>query len=157
AFVYDPTPPFEPNPSQPGQYQPAPIDVGTTDKPAFLVLFCTGASNAPAGTVKVVLGGMEIPVTPLVAPRFTGLDQINLQIPVALKGRGIVDLSIVANGVSSNTVNVNMAGTAGSGLSISGFSVTDGAIAGQTITISGVGFSTTPNQNIVRFGAAQGQ
>src|SRR5262249_4045045 len=138
-------------------YQPAPIDVGTVDRPAFLILYCTGASNAPAGTVKAVLGGMEIPVTPLAAPGFTGLDQINIPIPVALKGRGIVDLSVVANGVSSNTASVNMAGAAGSGLSISGFSVTTGAIAGQTITISGAGFSNTPNQNIVRFGAAQGQ
>jgi uncharacterized protein (TIGR03437 family) len=156
-FVYDPKPPFEPNPSQPGQYQPAPVDVGTTNQPAFLILYCTGLANAPAGSVKAVIGGMEKPVTPFAAPGFTGLDQINLQIPVELKGRGIVELTIVANGVSSNPVSVNMAGAAGSGLSITGFSVTTGAIAGQTVIINGAGFSTTPSQNIVRFGAAQGQ
>ena len=157
VFVYDPVAPVEPDPLHPGQFLPAPIDVGTPQLPAFLILFCTGAVNAPAGSVKAVIGGMELPVTPLVAPGFVGLDQINLQIPVELKGRGIVDLSIVANGVSSNTVTVNMAGNANSGLNIANFSVIDGAIAGQTITINGAGFSTTPNQNLVRFGAAQGQ
>src|SRR5262249_21049598 len=89
-FVYDPTQPFQPDPLHPGQFLPAPIDVGSVNLPAFLILFCTGVVNAPAGTVKVVIGGMDVPVTPLVAPGFTGLDQINLQIPLSLKGRGIV-------------------------------------------------------------------
>src|SRR5215475_9241733 len=157
VFVYDPTPPFEPDPLHPGQFLPSPIDVGTTQLPAFLILYCTGAINAPAGSVKAVIGGVEVPVTPLVAPGFIGLDQINMQIPVELKGRGIVDLSIVANGVSSNTVSVNMAGTPASGLNIANFSVTDGAVAGQTVAINGSGFSTTASQNLVRFGGAQGQ
>ncbi len=156
-FVFDPTLPVEPDPVNPGQFLPAPIDVGTPELPAFLILFCTGSVNAPAGSVKAVIGGIEVPVTPLLAPGFFGLDQINLQIPFELKGRGIVDLSIVANGVSSNSVLVNMAGVPGSGLSISNFSVTTGAIAGQTVIINGAGFSSTPSQNMVRFGAAQGQ
>src|SRR5262245_3863244 len=158
VFVVDPTAPIEPDPVNPGQFLPAPIDVGTPQLPAFLILFCTGAVNAPAGSVKAVIGGMEVTPTFVgMAPEFFGLDQINVPIPVELKGRGIVDLSIVTNGVSSNTVIVNMAGTAAPGLSIANFSVIDGAIAGQTITINGAGFSTTPNQNLVRFGAAQGQ
>ena len=156
-FVFDQTPPFEPDPLHPGQFLPAPIDVGTAERPAFLILFCTGAVNAPAGSARAVIGGVEAPVTPVAAPGFTGLDQINLQIPVELKGRGIVDLSIVSNGVSSNTVSVNMAGAPGAGLNISSFSVTDGAVAGQTVTVNGAGFSTNMSQNIVRFGAAQGQ
>src|SRR5262245_41734342 len=156
-FVFDPTAPVEPDPLNPGQFLPAPIDVGTAQLPAFLILFCTGAVNAPAGSVKAVIGGMEVPVNPVPAPGFVGLDQINMPIPVELKGRGIVDLSIVANGVSSNPVTVNMAGVPGSGLNIVNFSVTDGAVAGQTVTISGAGFMTNPNQNLVRFGAAQGQ
>ncbi|MGE0128320.1 MAG: IPT/TIG domain-containing protein [Blastocatellales bacterium] len=155
-FVYDPNPPFEPDPLHPGQFLPAPIDVGATGQPAFLILFCTGSLNASAGSVKAVIGGVEVPVTPVAAPGFTGLDQINVQIPVSLKGSGIVDLSIVAGGVSSNTVSVNLAGTPAAGLNISGFSVTNGAIAGQTVTITGSGFSTTANQNVIRFGAAQG-
>src|SRR5262249_8175661 len=78
-------------------------------------------------------------------------------IPITLKNQGIVDLNIVANGVSSNTVSVNISGSPSAGLNISNITSSDGALAGQTITINGAGFSTTPSQNLVRFGAAQGQ
>jgi uncharacterized protein (TIGR03437 family) len=154
-FVFDPAPPFEPDPLQPGQFVPSPIDVGTSDRPAFLILFGTGLRNATAGSVKAILGGEEVNVTPVAAPGFTGLDQINVQIPVSLKGRGVVDLSLVAGGISSNPVRVNLAGDPSGALAITGFSVTDGAIAGQTVTMQGSGFSPVANQNIVRFGAAQ--
>jgi uncharacterized protein (TIGR03437 family) len=154
-FVFDPNPPFEPDPLHPGQVVPAPIDVGTTDRPAFLILFGTGLRNAPAGSVRAVIGGVDAQVTPVAAPGFTGLDQINVPIPVSLKGSGIVDVTLVVNGVSSNTAKVNLAGTPNGAMSITGFSVTDPALAGQTVTIQGNGFVTTPEQNTVRFGAAQ--
>jgi uncharacterized protein (TIGR03437 family) len=154
-FVFDPAPPFEPHPTQPGQFLPSPIDVGASDRPAFLILFGTGLRNTTAGSVKAVIGGEEVNVTPVAAPGFTGLDQINAQIPVSLKGRGTVDLSLVASGISSNPVSVNLAGDSAGALAITGFSVTDGAIAGQTVTMQGSGFSTVASQNIVRFGAAQ--
>ncbi|MFN0110975.1 MAG: IPT/TIG domain-containing protein [Blastocatellia bacterium] len=154
-FVFDPTPPFEFDPVTPGRLIPSPIDVGTADRPAFLILYATGLRNAAVGSVKAVIGGLEIPITPVEAPGFTGLDQINLQIPLSLKGRGLVDLAIVAAGVSSNTVTVNLAGTPSAILSITGFSVTEPAVAGQTISIAGNGFSTNVNDNVVRFGSAQ--
>ncbi len=154
-FVFDPNPPFEPDPVRPNQFLPAPIDVGTDARPAFLILFGTGIRNAPAGSVRVIIGGVEVPVTPVAAPGFTGLDQINLQLPVSLRGRGTVDLSVVASGVSSNPVRVNIAGNPTAGLTIAGFSVTDGAVAGQTVTINGSGFSANAAQNTVYFGAAQ--
>ncbi|MGH9833375.1 MAG: IPT/TIG domain-containing protein [Blastocatellia bacterium] len=154
-FVFDPAPPFEPHPTQPGQFLPSPIDVGTSDRPAFLILFGTGLRNAPAGSVKAIIGGVEVNVAPVAAPGFTGLDQINLQLPVSLKGRGTVDLSLVAGGISSNPVSVNLAGNPTGALTITNFSVTDGAIAGQTVTMQGSGFSTVASQNIVRFGSAQ--
>lgn len=154
-FVFDPNPPFEPDPVAPGRFIPAPIDVGTNDRPAFLILYGTGLQNAAQGSVKAIIGGIEVPVSPVPAPGFTGLDQINLQIPVALKGRGQVDVTIVANGISSNSVAVNLAGTPNSALAINGFSITSGAIAGQTVNINGNGFSANANDNIVRFGSAQ--
>jgi len=154
-FVFDPAPPYEPHPTQPGQFLPSPIDVGTTDRPAFLILFGTGLRNATAGSVKAIIGGVEVNVAPVAAPGFTGLDQINVQLPVSLKGRGTVDLSLVAGGISSNPVSVNLAGNPTGALTITNFSVTDGAIAGQTVTMQGSGFSATASQNIVRFGAAQ--
>lgn len=154
-FVFDPNPPFEADPVSPGRVIPAPIDVGTDTQPAFLILFGTGLRNAAASSTRAIIGGLEVQVTPVEAPGFTGLDQINLQIPVTLKGRGLVDVTVVAAGISSNPVTVNLAGTPSNTLSITGFSVTDGAIAGQTVTVAGAGFSTTASDNLVRFGNSQ--
>ncbi|MBK9313660.1 MAG: IPT/TIG domain-containing protein [Acidobacteria bacterium] len=154
-FVFDPTPPFEPDPVNPSQVVPAPIDVGTAQQPAFLILYGTGLRSAPAGSVRAIIGGIEVPVAPVAAPGFTGLDQINLQIPESLKGKGNVSINLVANGLSSNTITVKMAGASAGNLSISGFNVTGPALAGQTVTINGNGFSATTNENIVRIGNAQ--
>ncbi len=154
-FVFDSKLPFEPDPVNPGLVIPSPIDVGTAERKAYLILYGTGLRDAPAGTVKAIFGGIEIGVTPVAAPGFTGLDQVNLEIPVSLKGRGNVDVTLVAGGVSSNSVTVNLAGTISNTISVSGFNVTDPALAGQTVNIQGAGFSSTPNQNTVRFGSAQ--
>ena len=57
----------------------------------------------------MTIGGT--PVTPLyVGPQGTlaGLDQINLQIPASLAGRGAVDLIITVDGKPSNTVRLNI-------------------------------------------------
>ncbi|MBP6822571.1 MAG: IPT/TIG domain-containing protein [Acidobacteria bacterium] len=154
-FVFDPNPPFEPDPVTPGRLIASPIDVGTATQPAFLILYATGLRNAAAGSVSAIIGGIEVPVEPVAAPGFTGLDQVNLQIPLSLKGRGPVDVSIVAAGVSSNSVAVNLAGTSSATLAVTSFSVTEAAIAGQTISINGSGFSTNAADNVVRFGSAQ--
>jgi uncharacterized protein (TIGR03437 family) len=157
-FVFDPNPPYEADPANPGQLQPRPIDVGTEAQPAYLILYGTGWRNAPAGSVRVLIGGVEVtPDYAGIAPGYTGLDQINARIPTSLRGRGRVDFSIVANGISSNLLTVHAAGSAGGNLSISGFSIADGAVAGQTLMINGSGFATTASQNLVRFGNAQGR
>ncbi len=154
-FVFDPNPPFEPDPVTPGVFIPAPIDVGTDARPAFLILFGTGLRNAAPDSVRAIIGGIEVPVTPVAAPGFTGLDQVNVQIPTSLSGRGLVDVTLVAGGVSSNAVKVNLAGNPSTTLAITSFSINEPAIVGQTISINGNGFSTTPENNVVRFGAAQ--
>lgn len=154
-FVFDPNPPFEPDPVTPGVFIPSPIDVGTDDRPAFLILYGTGLRNAAPDSLRAVIGGLEVPVVAVAAPGFTGLDQVNLQIPASLKGRGEVDVTLVASGVSSNPVKVNLAGNPSSTLAITSFSINEPAIVGQTVAINGNGFSATPENNIVRFGAAQ--
>jgi uncharacterized protein (TIGR03437 family) len=157
-FVFDSNPPFEADPLNPGQLQPRPIDVGTDAQPAFLILYGTGWRSAPGGSVRVIIGGIDVaPAFVGAAPGFTGLDQINVQIPSALRGRGRVDFTVTASGVSSNPLTVHAAGQVGGNLSITGFSVNDGAVAGQTLTINGNGFMTTAAQNVVRFGSAQGR
>jgi uncharacterized protein (TIGR03437 family) len=156
VFVYDPSLPVEPDPLQPGRFLPAPIDVGTDARPAFILLYGTGVRNAPLSAVRAIIGGVDAPVSYAgLQGDFAGLDQINVQIPTALRGRGRVDLTVVVNGISSNTLSVNLAGNAGAGLSVSSFS--DNALAGQTVTINGSGFSTNASENIVRFGSAEGR
>lgn len=156
AFAYDAAPPYRDDPANPGRLIPAPIDVGTTENPAYLILFGTGIRNASASAIRCLIGGLEIPVEYFGGvSKFAGLDQINLLLPPSLKGRGLVDVTIVVNGVSSNAVTIDLAGTTGRGLAISGFDATAPALAGETTTIRGNGFSLNPDENTVRFGPAQ--
>jgi uncharacterized protein (TIGR03437 family) len=86
---------------------------------AYLVLFVTGIRHAPdpiasdgngvAESVHVVLGGVT--ATPLFAGpqgEFVGLDQINLQIPANLTGRGDVEGVITVNGRAANIIQLRV-------------------------------------------------
>ena len=86
---------------------------------AYLVLFGTGIRHAPdpiasdgngvAESVRVVLGGVT--ATPLFAGpqgEFVGLDQINLQIPANLTGRGQVEGVITVNGRAANIIQLRV-------------------------------------------------
>ncbi|MFM8392538.1 MAG: IPT/TIG domain-containing protein, partial [Acidobacteriota bacterium] len=149
-------PPYRPDPVNPGRMIPAPIDAGTESRPAYLVLYGTGLRNAQAATIRGLIGGMEIPIEYFGAVGdYAGLDQVNLRLPHTLKGRGLVDVTIVVNGVSSNPITLDLAGSASQTLAISGFGVNTPALAGQTITIRGNGFSAKADENVVRFGPAQ--
>jgi uncharacterized protein (TIGR03437 family) len=41
-------------------------------------------------------------------PEFDGLDQINVALPIALRGSGEVDVVVRANGALSNTGRINL-------------------------------------------------
>jgi uncharacterized protein (TIGR03437 family) len=86
---------------------------------AVVALFATGVRNAPdpnpsngngvAESVRVNLGGVM--VTPLYAgPQggFVGLDQINLQIPSGLAGRGRIDVVVTVNHQPANTIQLQI-------------------------------------------------
>ena len=82
---------------------PIPIGAGN-----FVALFGTGFRFKTTDAT-MTIGGT--PVTPLfVGPQggLTGLDQINLQIPASMAGRGAMDLIITIDGKTSNTVRVNV-------------------------------------------------
>jgi len=87
---------------------------------AYLILFGTGLRNAPdpnpsdgngvAESLQASFGGVSAPVAFAGAQGgFVGLDQINLQIPAGLAGRGVVNLVITVNGRAANTVQVRIA------------------------------------------------
>jgi len=82
---------------------PVPIDAGD-----YVALFGTGLRFAST-SMKITIGGMDI--EPLYfGPQgsFEALDQVNLQIPQALAGKGDVDLVLTLDSKTSNTVKFSI-------------------------------------------------
>ncbi len=86
------------------------LSVGTSAKPNFLVLYGTGLRrrNSLSG-VSITIGGVSAQVTYVGAhARFTGLDQLNVRLPLELRGRGLVDVVVTVDGRPANTVTINI-------------------------------------------------
>ncbi len=143
-----------------GRFITRPIDLGPQGERVFLILFLTGLRRAQDAngdgnvneSVRVLVGGNAMsPVFAGVQPEFVGLDQINYEIPRSLVGRGIVNVSVSAPGfLTSNPVEIEIAGGAGtSPPQISSFGSAT-ALAGQELIINGGGFSPNATDNIVR-------
>lgn len=74
----------------------------------FVSLFGTGFRFASAAST-ITIGGVAVtPLSVSAQGQFIGLDQINLQIPQSLAGRGDVDLIITTDGKTSNTVKLKV-------------------------------------------------
>lgn len=91
-----------------GTFSPAPINFGPEDDRLVLILYGTGLRNPanPAAT-RVVFADASVPAQ-YAGPQnqFPGLDQINVEIPRSLAGRGTIAVSVVVDGVSSNAVQL---------------------------------------------------
>jgi uncharacterized protein (TIGR03437 family) len=76
----------------------------------YVSLYATGLRGA-ASSVTCTVGGVPAPVT-YAGPQggFAGLDQVNISIPTALRGRGEVDVVVVAGGKASNAVRLAFGG-----------------------------------------------
>ncbi|MGH9935872.1 MAG: S8 family serine peptidase [Blastocatellia bacterium] len=87
-----------------------PIDLSAPGDRVFLILFGTGLrGHSDLSRVQVTLGGA--PLTPLYAGAqgdFAGLDQINVELPASLAGRGQLDLLTYVDGWVANTVHFNI-------------------------------------------------
>ncbi len=72
----------------------------------FLELYGTGwRNNTNLNAVTVTVGGVTVPVLYAGAqPSFVGVDQVNIQLPQGLSGRGEVELRLNVNGKTANTV-----------------------------------------------------
>jgi uncharacterized protein (TIGR03437 family) len=91
---------------QAGSCAGVPIDPGL-DAPVYLSFYGSGIRDAKK--VTVTIGGMDVPV--LYAgpqPAYPGLDQINVPLVLALRGKGLVDVVVTADGVASNAVQINV-------------------------------------------------
>jgi len=86
-----------------------PINVGV-DSPVFVSFFGTGIrGRASLGNVVVKIGGVSAGAM-YAGPQgqFPGLDQVNVQLPLALHGAGMVDVTVTADGVTSNVVRIHV-------------------------------------------------
>jgi uncharacterized protein (TIGR03437 family) len=150
-----------------GRYVASPINLGPETDRVFLVVFATGMRRAldPNGdgnlseSVRVLLGGDQL--TPFYAgiqADYVGLDQINVELPRTLIGRGELSFSVAVSGFApSNLAQIMISGPPGpTPPQVSSFGA-GAALAGQTLLINGSGFSTTPSDNIVRIGGIEAQ
>ncbi len=88
-----------------GAYQPALIDLSDDSAQYFLQLYGSGFRHA--GEVTVQIDGEAVPGVAFAANRdFAGLDQANVPLSSALSGKGVVDLTLEADGVAANVVRV---------------------------------------------------
>jgi len=93
-----------------GGCTPVPLDLGPTGSTLTLVLYGTGfrGRSSPAN-VTCNLGGLSVPVAFVGAqPTETGLDQVNVVLPPSLAGSGNVNVSLVVDGQTSNTVTIDI-------------------------------------------------
>lgn len=90
----------------PNTRNPVPIDLGSGSDQVFLQLYGTGFRAAKQATATV--GGTGMPVQGFAAvTAYQGEDVINIgPLPATLAGRGIVDVIIIFDGKTANTVTV---------------------------------------------------
>jgi uncharacterized protein (TIGR03437 family) len=86
-----------------------PIALGV-DTPVYVSFYGTGIRNASApANVAVTINGMNVPVLYAgAAPNFVGLDQLNVALPLGLRGSGEVNVMVTVDGQMSNVVTINI-------------------------------------------------
>ncbi|MDX2041276.1 MAG: hypothetical protein SF097_08505 [Acidobacteriota bacterium] len=87
-----------------------PIDLGAETDRFFLLLFGTGIrGRSQPSAVRVRVGGIDAPVLFAGAQgEYAGLDQVNVELPRSLKGRGDISVACNVDGSGSNAVTVNV-------------------------------------------------
>lgn len=93
-----------------GQVVAEELDLGPEGDTVVLVLFGSGMRNRTAlSATSVSMGGTAVqPDYAGSAPGFVGLDQCNVVIPRSLIGRGDINVTLTADGVTTNTVQIRI-------------------------------------------------
>jgi uncharacterized protein (TIGR03437 family) len=91
---------------QPGSCTAVPIDPGV-DAPVTLTFYGTGIRGAQ--TLTATIGGADSQVT-FAGPDPTrpGVDEVIVPLSLALRGKGLVDVVVTADGAVSNAVQINI-------------------------------------------------
>lgn len=93
-----------------GECVPRPVDLGPDTDRVFLVLFGTGIRfhGSLMGVSARVRGENAEVLFAGPAPNLVGLDQVNVLLPRSLIGSGMVNVTLVVNGQTANTVQINI-------------------------------------------------
>jgi uncharacterized protein (TIGR03437 family) len=85
-----------------------PISLGI-DTPIYLSVYGTGIRHFSRLNVVVTINGVSIPAT-FAGPttNFTGLDQVNVLLPLNLRGSGQATVVIEVDGQTSNAVMIDI-------------------------------------------------
>jgi uncharacterized protein (TIGR03437 family) len=88
---------------------PVPIALGV-DRPVYVSFYGTGIRNRSSlENVTVTINGVGVPVLFAGAvPDYVGLDQVNVGLPLTLRGRGECNVVISVDGQTSNTVTIDI-------------------------------------------------
>jgi len=87
-----------------------PIDLGPAGTQVYLTLYGTGirGRSSLAGVTASIAGFAAQVLYAGAQSQYAGLDQVNVQIPRALAGRGEVNLALTVDGKIANTVRINI-------------------------------------------------
>jgi len=92
-----------------GTFLPLPINMGATTDLVYLTLYGTGFDAATAATTTATVNGVSTPVLYAGSQtEYTGVDQLNLQLPHSLTGSGNADIQVTFNGVAANPVQITI-------------------------------------------------
>ena len=89
------------------------IDLGV-DTPVYLSFYGTGLrGRSSLGNVAVTIGNMMMQVTVQAIyagpqPQIPGLDQLNIPLPLTLRGAGVVNVTVSVDGTESNPVLIQV-------------------------------------------------
>jgi uncharacterized protein (TIGR03437 family) len=92
------------------RFVPNPIDLSNPAEQVYLILYGTGwRFRSALNAVSVKIGGVDVPVLFAGAQgSFAGLDQLNLQVPRGLAGRGEMELVLTVEGQQANTGRISI-------------------------------------------------
>jgi uncharacterized protein (TIGR03437 family) len=97
---------FTCNPSAVRSCLAAPLGLGGAADTLYVELYGTGVRHA--ASVQCYVGGQSVTVAYSGKSSYQGEDQVNIVIPKSLAGAGDVRLYLVADGVASNVVGLNI-------------------------------------------------
>jgi uncharacterized protein (TIGR03437 family) len=74
------------------------------------MLFGTGIRGVSSlSGVRVAIGGIDVPALSAGAQmQYAGLDQVNVELPASLRGRGDVNVALVVDGKPANIVTIRV-------------------------------------------------